>query len=1208
MAGKRKGCLIVVLVLVALVVGLVCFLPALLSLKPVSSFVFSRVKAASGDTVSIENWSLGWFSGVKVEGIKFADKASGAAVEVASIDMPTGILSMLRGATKNFGRVQIVEPRACITLPAPGAAGAKAKAAAAKPSPKKAPAGPPKPVKIPVDVAGSVEIRNGSVQVKGPDGAALDVSGLNVTVTIESLGKPIKFNVAARVADGDVELAGSTTLLTGGVLDPERVAADVALKIKSLQLAAATAPFASLPGMPRVSGALSVDFNAAVRGSKDVAASGKIGLQSLALSGGPLGEDKPSFDSITVDLQCALKDNSVKVERFSLTSPVMTATASGVLGLPAAGQLPSCAFESQAHVNIPAIASRFSHTMKLQEGLAINGGSVDFKGRVESSGKKQTANISLAVQDLAAVMGGRNIAMAEPIMLKARASKDGEDIQVEDVTLTSSFARAKVAGTPKQVKIEMEADIAAALAEVRKFVDVPADLNVEGKANLSADIAMAGKAVSVSSSLALNGLAATVKGQRGVMSAPVLLNFKVAKDGENIRIDDVSLSSSFAKAKVSGTQKELKIEAAVDLGTAMTEARKFVVMPADMGVEGQAQLSALLGIEGENITVSSSLALNGLAGTVKGQRGELAAPILLNCKVAKQGKAVTIENLVFSSSFAKAKISGTQKELKIDASANIGTALAEARKFVVLPPDINVEGQAEFSAVLGMSDETVAVSSSLALNGLAGTVKGRRGELAAPVLLNCKAEKKGKAVLVENLSLSSSFAKAKITGSQKEMKIEASADIAAALSEARKLVDLPADLKVAGQASMSAAIAADEHTVKISSAGLDVASFVFESAGKKMAEKLLHAGIECEIDLDKKGVTLESAELSSSPLTVTAAGSFMNWDTTKDLDAKGQLACDVGRMTEIASSMSGMKITGAGKKAEPFRIKTSLQGKKWTEIVKKTDMTAALYAEKIEAFGVNVGETHVPLTARNGVVQLRIESTVNEGKVLVAPIIDARGEPPVLTMAPDSRLLDGVSITDGMVDNILVRIHPFFAACLITSGKMSLDMKKLRVPLNDQITKSAAFEGQISLAALTFKASGLLDQIIGLMGEDVRDATTLGDMAFAFACRDGRIYPDPLKIKMGKYKLVFRGSVGLDQSLDYYVDIPITKQMAPGNAYEYLKDECITVPIGGTASKPKLAEDAVQKILGDLVKKAATKAAENEVEKQAGKLINGLFK
>ncbi len=70
-----------------------------------------------------------------------------------------------------------------------------------------------------------------------------------------------------------------------------------------------------------------------------------------------------------------------------------------------------------------------------------------------------------------------------------------------------------------------------------------------------------------------------------------------------------------------------------------------------------------------------------------------------------------------------------------------------------------------------------------------------------------------------------------------------------------------------------------------------------------------------------------------------------------------------------------------------------------------------------------------------------------------------------------------------------------------------------------------------------------------------------------------------------------RGSVGFDQSLNLVAEIPIADDWIAGKSYlAGLKGQSLSIPIGGTVSKPQLDKQAIQQLSTQLVKQAAGNA------------------
>ena len=119
---------------------------------------------------------------------------------------------------------------------------------------------------------------------------------------------------------------------------------------------------------------------------------------------------------------------------------------------------------------------------------------------------------------------------------------------------------------------------------------------------------------------------------------------------------------------------------------------------------------------------------------------------------------------------------------------------------------------------------------------------------------------------------------------------------------------------------------------------------------------------------------------------------------------------------------------------------------------------------------------------------------------------------------------------------------------------------------------------------------------------------SIGDKTIEFECRDGHVRCSPIRLEMGDYSVGISGTMGLDHTLDYYAEIPVTKQMVGGDLYEYLENATIRVPIRGTASNPDLSASVLQEAVADLVKQAAKNMLKKQVENKAGELLKGLFK
>jgi hypothetical protein len=218
------------------------------------------------------------------------------------------------------------------------------------------------------------------------------------------------------------------------------------------------------------------------------------------------------------------------------------------------------------------------------------------------------------------------------------------------------------------------------------------------------------------------------------------------------------------------------------------------------------------------------------------------------------------------------------------------------------------------------------------------------------------------------------------------------------------------------------------------------------------------------------------------------------------------------------------------------------------------------------------------------------------------PTIDFSNEPPVVSIPENSTLLTGVGLTEDMSKDLLVHLHPIFRGAAVSRGTVDLSMQRFNWPLHEETGKDAAFAGTLTFNGVKLQAGGLLVPLLAVMKVDDREIT-LSDQPMAFVGENGRVSCSPLEISVNEYVLKLSGSIGFDQRLDYLAQVPVTRKMVSGDVYKYLEGTYISVPIGGTLSKPAIGENLVQTAIQDL----AIQAGKKQVTDQAGKLLQKLF-
>ena len=72
--------------------------------------------------------------------------------------------------------------------------------------------------------------------------------------------------------------------------------------------------------------------------------------------------------------------------------------------------------------------------------------------------------------------------------------------------------------------------------------------------------------------------------------------------------------------------------------------------------------------------------------------------------------------------------------------------------------------------------------------------------------------------------------------------------------------------------------------------------------------------------------------------------------------------------------------------------------------------------------------------------------------------------------------------------------------------------------------------------------------------------------------------------------------------------VPVTEKIVDERYARYLKGQFITIPIGGTASKPRISSSDLQRALKPLVAEGAKQAAGELLNEKAGDFLEKLLK
>jgi hypothetical protein len=290
-------------------------------------------------------------------------------------------------------------------------------------------------------------------------------------------------------------------------------------------------------------------------------------------------------------------------------------------------------------------------------------------------------------------------------------------------------------------------------------------------------------------------------------------------------------------------------------------------------------------------------------------------------------------------------------------------------------------------------------------------------------------------------------------------------------------------------------------------------------------------------------------------------------------------------------------------------------------LIANLETEAKIGFEQARYFGLNFGPTEVELRIRKSLLVIKPFSTmVNNGQLKFAGEADFGLEPVLLKTVEPIQIVKAIQINDETTRKFLMYLNPVFAKAVNVSGEADFHCERLAIPLVGGDENNLEVVGTISINKLRLDASELLSQILSAVGTSAmgQDITILPTR---FTLQNGLLRYDDMQMVVGDNPVNFKGSIGLDKSLDMTVVLPYTLKGRTARVGRETIGERISIPLKGTIDKPELdleklleeqLKSQLRQRLGDELKGQLQERLKDELKKESTgdllKELEGLFK
>ncbi len=1201
----------------------------------------------------IGDWSLSWLGKQTLTGLSYDDPKSGIQLAADTISIDTGLSGLLlnRG---DLGSVTLNQPILLISLPDPQAPQSRqepadsdqARPSAAAPPGSAGSVEPERGTTALPPLSGRLLVQQGRLDIAKP-GEDLQNAAKDITVEIDMSAPvdPIGYMLKLVSPDGTGTISSEGTIqleLSGAVLAGVQPSGTVSIETWPVsQLLDLAALYASVPtGSAKLSAALNFDGDV----NETINLNGAAELSDLNLSGEPLQGDTVVIDKTTVEFSAVRRPDSFELSSLDIDSPLAAGTLAATPT--AAGEID---VDADLNIDLAEVAGQLPRTLNLQEGLQISGGLLALQASAQLGPAEKRFRADASVDGLAGLREGNKIALDEPFSFTLVGNQGSAGLRLDKLVLQSSFINGSGRGDLNDLDISIKADLGAALRELSKFVSLQA-YQAQGQIDLSVSATRKDKRtvdfaaridadeleISEGSTTIIPRSPLRISAESMLALSPdfqftgasaTSLDFQSWLGNGGGGADEILFDGGGKLKSIAG----LTVDSQLSFGPLTAVLHNFGLLPGEMSMAGNGDIAIKLSgtesrylIEQFNLDAPTFSLLRDNTPLVPENALQISGRSELSLNADGTVSAITEPAVDYATWLGNGRLSasavdastGSVKTMNYQGKTDLAKLSALLTALDLLPPNLSFSGSETSSMSMDYSVERIELASLHSeIDNLVVEQAGKTYRDARLVMDTAGSIVMGKRqASLKPLNLDSAHAELSLEyleiGDWNHLLDTVDSDgkarfsLADVLTAAADWVSLPEGVAASAQVDVgwkASAMPDKEHRYQLSAK--------LNQLNLSKDEVQVFVNEEAALDLSSArntangNLTIEQLVLASPPLNLDTNGYYTPSETgNTELTFQGNLALDLARLATLIRTLSDIDIEMAGKSEQPFQLAASYRAEQRPRWYQHASFNTVFVADLIRLLGVEIRSLEIPVTLADGIGHADISASINEGTLLLEPRLDLISSPPLLTLPENSHVIDKMGITREMANQLLARIHPLFKGASDMSGEFDLDLANFNWPIGKENLNDIAFNGQMEFHQVRLKTSALIESLLDVMKVEDKELD-LNERTIEFVCADGRIMTNALKTDLGDSELMISGSLGLDGTIDYLAQIPVTKQLVGGDLYDILEGTTINVPIGGTLSEPDISSRTVERAVGDLVKQAGQK----KIEEAATDLLKKLF-
>lgn len=1119
------------------------FLPALLCVPPVLRTAQRLINNQLPGTFEVQSCSLGWWQGLRCRDLKYQDPEEGVQVTAPRLTGDKGLFALL-AAPSYLGEITIDQP--LLSFFPKAAAGEKTAQDAGAPAPSDrqtvmAKQGGSGQAPWWERLALRLKVNKGLVMLDHGRGPGQELAR-DIDLNGSLVGGTINYALAFQSGpeqQGQLRAEGFINLPTASQSPLETLISRTDVEIKGLEIAAFLDLAASRGNFPRGEGVLDATCHLITAGIEGLELQGETGLRGLRLSGAFLGQDQPVVDH----LQFKFKGNHSgqegwRLDTLHLQSDPVWIEANGSYNHAVAS------LTAKGAVNLPAVAVQLPHLLALQEKTTFKEGLVDFSLNVSGTPRDLAMKADCRTGHLVVVHDTRYFSWDAPLSLVAEADRHQDKTTIRTLHAHMPFFDAQGSGGTDDFSFRATADLDRMFQELDKIFAL--DFHGKGQAEITGSSQVREEGgyrldtrIGIGNFSLSRGKTPVLQPHDFLLTGEALATPSFFQDGilTTVQLDGVSWPGKLS-FRGSDTERKIGQSYACAVQGAIDLEKLSAFYWGIAGTTPSFNLKGDLSFAGSGGWRENQLSLSALEGTIN--------------RLTVSGERYF------------------QKEPRVIVSlanrAATGSNPVAVRDLQVAEnwPDFSEKEQPVFHVDFQRHQFEVR---HLTITTADATVRG-------------------------NLFL----------GDWHQARRDVAAEISGE-SDAALLTTLfkagswfPEDMALKGRARTSLKVSASREQEGSADLAVQVEPFeLFRAKKKVVSDPRLGLSATLQGDIVGDGAMKISAfALQTTPLQVEGTG-LIQRSAPATLELQGALTPDLPYLSKLLVSAIGRKVALTGKRQGNFLLSCPL---KLPLDEKSITLAARLTVDSFQFQGIGLKQLDIPLEINRGKLGIFIGGEMNGGNVSLQPQWDFGDHQSIVTLPSSSQILKNVSLQQPMIDGMLLPMHPLFGVLARPVGSVDLRLDNVTWPL---VAKKGQpiFTATMGLGKIRFKATKGLREILDLGGFS-QEPLSLKETELTCTCRDGRINCPPVHLLAGEAEIAISGSVGMDRTLDYRIQLPVTASLAAKVQLPMQEGGgAVKATIAGTLDRPSFDQRAFLELVTNQLRQAVSKEPEPQVKQPA---------